>query len=105
MLQSLKISKQIRTEATVGKAEQFHKLHKHKAGTPTMGGGIMLFVIFFMVVLSFLIFQYRDVLSQMLGLDINYSLINRRETYLSLFTLATIGCLGFIDDLLNILGI
>jgi phospho-N-acetylmuramoyl-pentapeptide-transferase len=36
---------------------------------------------------------------------INHSLINQQETYLSLFTLATVGFLGMVDDYMNIKGI
>jgi UDP-N-acetylmuramyl pentapeptide phosphotransferase/UDP-N-acetylglucosamine-1-phosphate transferase len=61
-----------------------------------MGGGIILIVVFFMVLMS--------VIFQKLGL-INNSLLNQKETYLSLFTLATIGLLGGIDDYMNIKNI
>jgi len=42
-----------------------------------------------------------SVIFQKLGL-INNSLLNQKETYLSLFTLASIGLLGGIDDYMNI---
>ena len=34
-----------------------------------------------------------------------YSLWNRNETYLSLFTLASVGLIGLVDDYMNIKGI
>ena len=52
VLQKLKFKKQIRENAVVGKATQFHALHQHKSGTPTMGGGMTLLIIFGMVLLS-----------------------------------------------------
>jgi UDP-N-acetylmuramyl pentapeptide phosphotransferase/UDP-N-acetylglucosamine-1-phosphate transferase len=37
MLWKFRLGKTIREEALVGKATEFAKLHKDKAGTPTMG--------------------------------------------------------------------
>lgn len=92
-LQNMKFGKEIRKDATMWKATQFYKLHKKKAGTPTMWGAIILAVVFFMVLVSFIL-QQLDI--------ITYSLINQKETYLSLFTLATVGFLGMVDDYMNI---
>lgn len=39
------------------------------------------------------------------GWSFKYSLWNRNETYISLFTLISVGCIGLIDDYLNIRGI
>jgi hypothetical protein len=36
MLKKYKLGKQIREEATIGKATEFAKLHQYKTGTPTM---------------------------------------------------------------------
>lgn len=91
-----RLGKQIRSEATIGKAIEFLKLHKEKTGTPTMGWLVILWVVFFMVALSMFL--------QYLGL-INNSLLNQKETYLSLFTFATVGILWAIDDYMNVRGI
>lgn len=93
MLQELKLWKQIRSDATIWKATLFAKLHKTKAGTPTMGWAIILFTVFFMVFLSMILQWFWFV---------NNSLFNANETYLSLFTLLTVGWLGLIDDFFNI---
>ncbi len=61
--------------------------------TPTMWAGIILWAVFFMVIASMIL--------QWLGF-IENSLMNRQETYLSLFTLWTIGLLWAIDDFMNI---
>ncbi|MDD3145328.1 MAG: phospho-N-acetylmuramoyl-pentapeptide-transferase [Candidatus Gracilibacteria bacterium] len=95
-LVKFKLGKQIREEATLGKAIEFLKLHKAKTGTPTMGGAVILGITFFMVILSILL--------QKFGL-INNHLLNQKETYLSIFTLITVGFLGMIDDYMNIRGI
>lgn len=89
-----KLWKKIREEATIWKAIEFNKLHKHKEWTPTMWWAIVLILVFIMVVLSIILQQF--------GL-INHSLLDRGETYLSLFTLFTIWILWLIDDYLNIL--
>lgn len=84
--------KQIRENATIGKAFEFMKLHEKKSWTPTAGGSMILLVVFFMVILSIIL--------QKIGY-INYSLWNQQETYLSLFTLFTVWVLWLIDDYMN----
>lgn len=75
------MGKQIRENATIGKAFEFFKLHAAKAGTPTMGGAVILGTVFFMVIISIIL--------QKTGFT-NNSLFNQKETYLSLFTLFTV---------------
>ena len=58
-----------------------------------MGGAVILGTVFFMVLISIIL--------QKTGF-INHSLLNQKETYLSLFTLFTVGILGGIDDWMNI---
>lgn len=96
LLRKYKIWKQIREETITGKALEFAKLHSKKWGTPTMGGGIILLIVFFMVLISIILQQIWWT---------NNSLWNQRETYLSLFTLATIGLLWWVDDYMNIKNI
>lgn len=91
-----KVGKNIREVTTDGKkAKLFHALHSKKQGTPTMGGiliwGTSLIIILFSRLLSYL------------GL-IDHSLINRKETYLAIFTLVTMALLGAVDDLFGIKG-
>ncbi len=93
VLNRLKLWKQIRENATIGKAFKFFELHKHKKWTPTMGWAVILWTVFFMVIVSEL-FQYLWF--------INNSLVNQKETYLSLFTLFTVGILWGADDYMNI---
>ncbi len=92
-LVNFKLWKQIREEATVWKAVEFLKLHKKKTWTPTMWWIIILIITFVMVLFS-IIFQKFWI--------INNSLLNQRETYLSLFTLASVWFLWMIDDYMNI---
>ena len=96
MLHKYKIGKNIREIASDGKpASLYSALHQKKSGTPTMGGvliwGSVLLGIGFSRLLSFLgIFEH--------------SLLNRKETYLAVFTLVNVALLGAVDDLFNVKG-
>lgn len=93
-LRRMKAGKLLRETAVGGGiAEIFQKLHGHKAGTPTMGWGMFLIVMFLLVALSFLL--------QQLGY-INNTLFTREETYIILFGFFGMGIWGLIDDRLNI---
>lgn len=92
-LKEFKLWKQIRENATMWKATEFLKLHKKKSGTPTMWWIIILVVVFFMVLLS-IILQELEIITN--------SLLNQKETYLSIFTLWTVWLLWAVDDLMNI---
>ncbi len=92
------IGKKIREEWLIGKAVEFSKLHAGKIGTPTMGAWVILFVVLILVIGSMML-QY---FGPRFGIDVRYSLWNRNETYLALFTLFTVGAIGFIDDYLNV---
>lgn len=96
-LKHYKLGKQLRTVAVDGgDASVFLTYHKAKAGTPTMGGlliwGSILVTILFSRLLS-------------LGGVIEFSLFQRREVYLPLFALVSLGLLGALDDYLNITGV
>lgn len=88
------IRKQLREHAADGKsAEIFRELHKNKAGTPTMGGVLIWMTVALIILLS--------PLAQWIGIT-RFSLLNRNETYLPVFTLIATAVLGLIDDYLNI---
>ncbi len=93
LLQYAKMGKQIRENAVVWKAFHFSTLHAKKAGTPTMWWAVILGTVFLMVLSSFLL--------QYFGIT-NNSLWNQQETYLSIFTLFTVGAIWAIDDWMNI---
>lgn len=96
-LVKFKIGKQIRENALSGeKSPLFSALHAKKRGTPTMGGILIWGTIFLVVLISLGLSQ----------LEIfRYSLFNRKETWIPLFTLGTCGILGAVDDYLNVQGI
>ncbi len=90
------VKKQLRDSAVGGGAATiFNELHAHKKGTPTMGG-VLIWVTVAVIVLASPIVQW-------LGLS-RFSLFNREETYLPVFTLIATGALGLIDDILNVRG-
>ncbi len=104
-LHKYKLGKQIREEALMGKATEFAKLHKNKTGTPSMWAGIILVSIFSLVALSVVVHFFAADIQSMFNIKIKYSLWNRNETYLALFTLATVGLIWLVDDYLNVRGI
>lgn len=96
LLKHLKAGKQLRQESvTWDKAPIFNKLHGHKAGTPTMWGGLMLIIMVLMIWASFMLQYYGY---------INNTLITRQETYILLVAFFSMGSLWLIDDYLNIKG-
>lgn len=103
ILQRFRLAKQIRLEASLGggKAKQFHKLHKHKSGTPTLGGGLIIVTVLLMIWLSIVLVS----IGERIGIPLTNSLWNRKETYLVVFTLLSMGLLGGVDDYMNVRGI
>ncbi len=97
LLKKWGIGKQIREVATDGKiAKLYHALHAKKTGTPTMGG-ILIWGSALIVVGLTRLFSYIGIF--------DHSLLNRKETYLPIFTLLTVALLGALDDYLNIKGL
>ncbi len=101
-LNYFRLGKTIREEALIWKATEFAKLHKKKTGTPTMGWGIIIGIIFILVFVSILFQKYNLFFENIFWFDIKYSLWNRNETYLALFTLFTVGCIWLVDDYMNV---
>ncbi len=96
LLNKYKLGKQLRIKASTGEiATIFNELHGKKKGTPTMGGILIWGTTLLVVSISGL--------STFIGITEN-SLINRKETWLPLFTLLTTAILGAVDDYLNIKG-
>ena len=94
LLIKLKAGKTIReATATWEKSTIFAKLHKHKAGTPTMGWGLLLIITLIMIALSLLVQKWWWV---------NNSLLSRQETYVILLGFFGMWLIWLIDDILNI---
>jgi len=96
-LKAHKAGQQIREAAVTGeKSPIFTQMHKHKSGTPTMWGGLILVIVAIMVIWSVALQHY--------GV-IKYSLFERSETYILVFGLFSMGLIWLIDDWLNIKGV
>ena len=81
ILKKYKLGKNIREDSVDGlKATIFNELHFRKKGTPTMGGILIWGTVLLVVIIS-RILSYAGI--------IEHSLINRKETYLAIFTLIT----------------
>jgi phospho-N-acetylmuramoyl-pentapeptide-transferase len=79
-----RVGKRLRQLGSDGKVTPiFSELHKNKAGTPVMGG--------------LLFWVTTAVLTALFHLD-------RGETWIPLFTLVAAGCIGAVDDIMNVLG-
>ncbi len=74
----------------------FLKYHEHKLGTPTMGGILIWIAVVITILLSRGLAHYGF---------IDFSLLQRKEVYLPLFTLTAMGILGMVDDYFNIKGL
>lgn len=87
------VTKQLRDAA---QAPIFAKLHRGKAGTPTMGGiiiwGTTLGLAFIIFILSFFLDGFWGYLN----------FVDRRETYLPIAAMLLAGMLGLADDLLGV---
>jgi len=94
-LRKIKAGQQIREASMTGeKSTIFSELHAHKVWTPTMWWGLFLIVTVIMIVIAQWA-QYLDI--------VNYSLINRQETYILLFAFFSMWILWFVDDIFNIM--
>jgi len=95
-IDKLGVKKQIRSEAD---APVFAKLHKSKAGTPTMGGIIIWLTVFILagtlLVLSLMFDGFWSYLN----------FVDRAETYLPLVAMMLAAGIGLVDDLLGARGI
>ncbi len=105
ILYTFKIGIRIKENGVSGDKLNFvSRLHAWKAGTPTMGGVIVWFTVILLAVLSEWLFPLIAVL-----FDTNFiarlDFLKRSQTWLPLFTLATAGVLGLIDDYMSVRGI
>lgn len=93
-VKAYKLTQKIREDGlSGGTAKLFKKLHAHKSGTPTMGGAVIIFSVLATVAISRLL--------ALAGI-VDFSILNRGETYLPIITLTVVGVLGLVDDWLNI---
>ncbi len=96
------LGKKIRSEALVWKAIEFARLHKNKAGTPTMWGIFIILSVIILTLLSIAIQYISPFVLETFWLNINHNLWNRQETYIAIWTLISVGIIWIVDDYLNI---
>lgn len=96
-LYKYKLGKQIRQD---GSTPIFSKLHKHKEGTPTMGGVLIWGTVLFLILLFTLLAK---LLPGSYAERLNF--LDRGETYLPLVALIAAALIGILDDLLGIFKI
>lgn len=95
-LKKNKMGKQLRVETVDNReAKVFRTYHKHKFGTPTMGG-ILIWASILLTVLCSRIFSFMGI--------VDHSLLQRGQVYLPLLLMVALGLLGAFDDYLNIIG-
>lgn len=102
LLEQYELGKKIRTEWLIWKATEFARLHKNKAGTPTMGWVFIILSVIILTLLSVIIQYMSPFIYDTFWISINHSLWNRQETYIAIGTLLSVGCIWIIDDYLNI---
>ncbi len=96
LLKKFNFSKQIRTSPDT---PIFSRLHRAKAGTPTMGG----IIIWGTVLLLAIIFLLLDVFFDGFFTYLNF--VDRAQTYLPLAALIMAAFLGLIDDILGVMRV
>jgi len=96
LLHHVKAQKQIRTS---GATPIFSKLHKGKAGTPTMGGIIIWGTV---LAIAFILFIFNFLFDGVFGY-LNF--VDRAETFLPIAAMLIAGILGLIDDAFGVLKI
>ncbi len=96
------LGKKIRSEALIGKALEFSRLHATKAWTPTMWWIFIILTVIILVLFSIIVQSASGTVESLFGFSLNYSLWNRQETYIAIGTLLSVGLIGVVDDYLNI---
>jgi phospho-N-acetylmuramoyl-pentapeptide-transferase len=103
-LYKYKIGIRIKTNAVDGEKLTFvSEMHKHKNGTPIMGGILIWITVVILIYISHFLFPLIAKLS-----DINFfarlDFFSRKEVWLPLFALVSAGILGVFDDLASAHG-
>ena len=93
-LYKYKLVKNIRSE---GNTPIYSKLHKTKAGTPTMGGVLIWLTVLVIALFFFWVHQLWP--DSMLG---SFNFLTRQETYLPLGALVASALVGLLDDWFNV---
>jgi phospho-N-acetylmuramoyl-pentapeptide-transferase len=104
-LYKYKIGVRIKTNAVDGgKLTYVSEMHKHKNGTPVMGGILVWFSVLVLVYASHYLFP---LISQWSGINFfaRLDFLSRKQVWLPLFALISAGILGLCDDWASVRGI
>ncbi len=104
-LYKYKIGIKIKENSVSGEKLTFvSKMHKHKSGTPTMGGVLVWFSVLILVLVAHFIFP---LISHWVGIRFfaRLDFLSRSQVWLPLFALVAAGLLGLADDWMSIKGI
>jgi phospho-N-acetylmuramoyl-pentapeptide-transferase len=105
ILYKYKIGIKIKENSVDGKKLTYvSELHKHKNGTPSMGGVLVWFSVFVLAILSHYVFPYIASWSNT-NFIARLDFFSRSQVWLPLFALVTAGILGLCDDWASIKGI
>lgn len=88
------------TTITGEKAEIFYSLHKERETKTPRGGGLLIWISVFILILLFYILSFFD---QPWWLK-KFNFLSRKETWLPLFTLIAGSVVGLVDDILVVFG-
>jgi phospho-N-acetylmuramoyl-pentapeptide-transferase len=104
-LYKYKIGIKIKTNGVDGeKLTYVSELHKHKSGTPVMGGVLVWFSVLVLVFASHYIFP---LIAQWSGINFfaRLDFLSRKQVWLPLFALISAGILGLCDDWASVRGL
>lgn len=103
-LYKYKIGVKIKTNAVDGeKLTYVSEMHKHKSGTPVMGGILVWFSVLVLVYASHYLFP---LFAQWAGINFlaRLDFLSRKQVWLPLFALISAGILGLFDDWASVKG-
>ncbi|HPN96686.1 MAG TPA: phospho-N-acetylmuramoyl-pentapeptide-transferase [Candidatus Moranbacteria bacterium] len=103
-LYKYKIGIKIKDTSVDGKKLSFiSELHKHKSGTPIMGGILIWFTVMILALVSHYLFPLIASWTNT-NFIARLDFLNKKQVWLPLFALVTTGILGLCDDLASVKG-
>lgn len=104
-LYKYKIGIKIKDKSVDGKKLSFiSKLHKHKEGTPTMGGVIIWLTVLILAILMSFLAPWLSEVSRNVWVS-RLDFLSRSQTWLPLLALIATALLGLVDDYMSVRGI
>lgn len=105
LLYKYKIGVKIKENSVDGKKLTYvNEMHKHKAGTPIMGGVLVWFTVAILALVSHYTFPHIAKISET-NFIARLDFFSRPQVWLPLFALVSAGILGLCDDYMSVRGI